>query len=609
MSRGVTGSEGGAPVAWAAELLEVVSRVQRLVSRQSPPEVVYQAAIDGIMELLDADSAAVRFVDPADPDWMVAVASRATDGLGEQWRIRSPITEGASGRAITTGAMVVLEDGDAQLAGSRLAPPGTRAALAVPIRDRGEVVGAIVAACTDPGRRWSRRDREVAAAYASHLEFALTLARASQGRSLAYRDPLTGLGNRPLLLERAKRRLAQTCGSDEAISVLFLDLDRFKLVNDSLGHLAGNKLLVAVGERLRGAIREDDVCVRLGGDEFAVLLGSGSGAEGAELIGQRLIDELAEPFDVDGTEVFVGVSVGVAQGRESAETLLRNADVAMYHAKRSGAGRLARFSPSMHAARLSRLGIDTELRHAAGRGELELHFQPLFHLSTGALAAFESLVRWRHPARGLVPPGDFIPVAEETGLIVEIDRWVLIEACRHFAAWWRHTPLAISVNVSLRDLLAPDFAQSVRDAIGHRFPPSALVLEVTESGALTEAPQALSALRQAKELGVRVALDDFGTGYSSMLSLSQLPVDVVKVAQPFVAAAVPGDEKAQGLLSGMLALARHLDLFTVAEGIETEQQRELVAGLGCDVGQGFLLGRPLSAVQAAALVHRAEARH
>jgi diguanylate cyclase (GGDEF)-like protein len=605
MSGRMTGGEDGAPADWAADLLQVVSRVQRLVSEQAPPEAVYQATVDGIIGLLHADSGAVRFVDPADPAWMVAVASRAVNGLGEQWRARSPITEGATGKAITSGSLVVLEDDLTPIAGSSLAPPGTSAVIAHPVRERGDVVGVMVAGSRTPGRRWSRRDREVIAAYAAHLEIPLMIARASQGRMLAYRDPLTGLGNRALLIERAKRRIAITCGSEEEVSVLFLDLDRFKLVNDSLGHVAGNKLLVAVGERLRRIVREDDVCVRLSGDEFAVLLAAGGDAETA---GQRIISGLSEPFDVDGVEVFVGVSVGIAAGRESAETLLRNADVAMDHAKASGAGRLAHFSPSMHAARLSRLGIDAELRHAVERGELELHFQPLFHLSTGALAAFESLVRWRHPDRGLVVPSDFIPLAEETGLIVEIDRWVLGEACRRFATWWRDAPLAISVNVTLRDLQQPDFAQSVRDAIGDRFPSSALVLEVTESGALAEDPQALAALHGAKQLGVRLALDDFGTGYSSMLTLSQLPVDVVKVARPFVDAAVPGDAKAQRMLAGMLALARHLELFTVAEGIETEQQRELLVELGCDAGQGFLLGRPLSAAAAEQLVQGAPAR-
>jgi EAL domain-containing protein (putative c-di-GMP-specific phosphodiesterase class I) len=282
--------------------------------------------------------------------------------------------------------------------------------------------------------------------------------------------------------------------------------------------------------------------------------------------------------------------------------MLRNADVAMYHAKRAGGGRYAVFEPTMHAARLSRLGLDTELRHAIERGELVLHYQPLYDLSSGQLAAFESLVRWRHRERGLIPPLEWIPLAEETGLIVEVDRWVLEEACRQFAAWWRVAPISMSVNVCAQDLRQPGYPSIVEQAIAGRFPASALILEATESVSLQESEVVVSQLEAVKELGVRVALDDFGTGYATLLSLAQLPIDVLKIARPFVVAAAEGCGKGRGLLAGIIDTGRHLGVKMVGEGIETERQRALLAELGCDLGQGFMLGRPLVPAAAEALL-------
>jgi diguanylate cyclase (GGDEF)-like protein len=601
---GRTSSGGGSSSApdGEAPLIAAVSRVQGLVSEQGPPELAYQATIDGALRLMDGDSGALRFVDHDDPAWMVAVASQPPPCAGERWRQRSPISEGVSGRAIATEGMVVVEGEAESQARSRIAPAGTTAIIGVPIREHGHVVGALVVGSRTPGRRWSQRDREVFSAYAGRVEVALAVARANHGALQALTDSLTGLGNRALLLDRLDHRLAHAHRSGSDVTVLFVDLDRFKLVNDSLGHIAGDQLLIAVAERLERCVRDGDVCARLGGDEFAVLLAEGSDADA---VARRMIRELQSRFVVNGHEVFIGVSIGIASGHEDGETLVRNADVAMYHAKRAGTGRYEHFRPSMHAALVTRLGLDSELRRAVEREEFELHFQPLFNLHTGTLAAFESLVRWRHPVRGMVPPLDFIPVAEETGVIVEIDRWVLSEACRHFADWWREAPLSISLNASMRDLQQPDFPDHVERAIAGRFPPSALIVEVTESARLEDAPGALASLHAAKELGVRVALDDFGTGYSSLLSLSQLPVDLLKVARPFLHAVGAGEPKANGLLAGMVALGRHLGLMTIAEGIETADQHEFLVALGCDLGQGYLLGRPGDTAEAAQLVRRA----
>jgi diguanylate cyclase (GGDEF)-like protein len=295
------------------------------------------------------------------------------------------------------------------------------------------VIGSLVVASTTAGRRWTQHERALLSAYAEHVGVVVAVARASAAMREALTDPLTGLANRRVLLERLQHELVRGDRGGEPVGVLFMDLDGFKLVNDSLGHSVGDQLLVTVAERLRGAIRDHDVCARLGGDEFAVLL---VGAADPVAIARRIIDVVKRRFQIGENELFVSISIGIVVGREEeAETLLRHADVAMYHAKRSGAGSYALFEPSMQVARVARLTLFTELRRAIERQEFELHYQPMFDLRSGKIAAFEGLIRWRHPDRGLVAPLDFIPVAEQTGMILEIGRWVLEHGCRQLAAW------------------------------------------------------------------------------------------------------------------------------------------------------------------------------
>ncbi|MGH2887968.1 MAG: putative bifunctional diguanylate cyclase/phosphodiesterase, partial [Solirubrobacteraceae bacterium] len=482
---------------------------------------------------------------------------------------------------------------------SQLAPPGIKAGIAVPLRERGRVIGSISVGSNLPGWRVTADGEQLLTGFAEHIGIVLTVARAGYAVEQAFTDPLTGLGNRALLLDRLEHELVRADRGGEPVTVLFIDLDRFKLVNDSLGHLAGDRLLAAAAERLRDCVRDGDVCARLGGDEFAIVL---SGASDPNAVADRIIESLQQSFTIDGHEVFIGVSIGIATGREDAGTLLRNADVAMYQAKHTGTGRRQRFEPSMHQALLSRLDLEADLRRAVERGEFELHYQPVYDLRTGQIAAFESLVRWRHPVRGLVAPIEFIPLAEETGLIVELGHWVLEQACAQLAAWYRQTPIAITVNAAIRELTRGDYAATVERAIAGAFPPSALIVEVTESAPIADAPTALSSLHAIKELCVRTALDDFGTGYSTLLNLTHLPVDVIKVAKPFVdAVGGPGRDPA-GLLAGILSLGRHLGLTTVAEGIEREDQRHLLLELGCDLGQGYLMSRPLPAAAASELI-------
>ncbi len=590
----------GAASSSDAGFVEAILRVQNLVAALAPPADTYEAVLDGILGLLGADSGAVRLVDQEDPSWMVAVAWRHAAGAAERWRQRAPITEGVSGRVISTEALVADEDYQNREVGSQLAPTGTKAIVGVPLRDRGRVIGSLVAGTQVKDRRWSQRDCELISAYGEHVSAAIAVARAGQAMQQAFTDSLTGLGNRALLLDRLEHELVRADRGGLPARVLFLDLDRFKLVNDSLGHMVGDQLLIAVAQRLRRCTRKRDVCARLGGDEFAVVL---VGAAEPAALAERIIDAVQRPFNISGHEVFISVSVGIASGRDDAEKLLRNADVAMYHAKRSGSGRYEHFEPSMHAELVSRLGLDTELRRALQRAEFELYYQPIFDLRAGRIAAFEALIRWCHPGRGLVAPLDFIPVAEENGLIVEIGDWVLTQACAQLAAWRRQGPLAMSVNSSMRELQQPGYAAAVEEAINGAFPPSALILEVTERVPLEDAPGVLASLHGVKELGVQVALDDFGTGYSSLINLSHLPVDMIKVARPFLESLGAGSDDSAGLLAGILGLGRHVGLTTVGEGIERPEQLALLIEHGCELGQGYLLGRPVDADGAAALLN------
>ena len=572
--------------------LETVLEVQTLVSLRAPPGTIYQAVVDGALRVLHGDGGSLRFVDLEDPTWSVAVAWHGSAGNGERWRHRAPITEGLSGRVIATGQPQVLEDYDAARTGSQLAPSGTQAIIGVPIREQHTVVGSLVVSSSRRGRRWTERDQELMLAYGEHIAVALAVARASHAVQEALTDPLTGLANRRRLLDRLQHELVRADRDGDAVCVLYMDLDGFKLVNDSLGHFVGDQLLVAVAERLRACLRDEDVCARLGGDEFAVLL---VGPIDPVTVAQRIVDVLQRSFQIGENEVLVRVSVGIVSGREEAETMLRRADVAMYHAKRAGGGRYERFEPEMHATIVSRLKLGAELRRSIDRGEFELHFQPIVDLRSGRIAAIEGLVRWRHSDRGLVAALDFVPLAEQNGIVSELGRWVLERGCAQLAEWWRDTPVALSLNVSTRELQQENYARVVHEAIRGAFPPSALILEITEREPLGEVPGVLEALHAVKALGVRVALDDFGTEQSSLLNLARLPVDLLKIGTPFLDALGHDPGNGAGMLGGIIALGRHLELTTVAEGIERPEQLALLTELGCDLGQGFLLGRPLDA--------------
>jgi diguanylate cyclase (GGDEF)-like protein len=420
------------------------------------------------------------------------------------------------------------------------------------------------------------------------------------GVELAHRvlhDPLTDLPNRTLFLDRLEIALARLRRQQTSIAVLFIDLDNFKVVNDSLGHNAGDKLLVELGGRLRAAIRPSDTIARFGGDEFVVLCEDITEAHDAVVVGERIVAAAIEPFMLEGREMFVSASVGVAlaiDGEATPETLLRDADAAMYRAKERGRGRVEVFDEALRTRIMERLDLENGLRRALQRDELRVYYQPEVSAAQGRMVALEALVRWEHPDRGLLEPREFVPLAEETGLIVEIGAWVLNEACMQVAAWRRNgSQVDLAVNVSSRQLVQPDIVEVVRSALERSgLPAESLCLEITESAVMRDPEAALATLTLVKELGVKIALDDFGVGFSSLAQLKEmLPLHALKVDRSFISG-LADDDRNSAIVAAVVMMATTLGLTAIAEGVETEAQALQARALGCDVSQGFFFTRP-----------------
>ena len=419
-------------------------------------------------------------------------------------------------------------------------------------------------------------------------------------------DPLTTLPNRLYFIDKLDCSIDAARHGGHAFAVLFLDVDRFKLINDSLGHAAGDELLTSVASRLRSAIRSGwegrtSVIARLGGDEFAILLNDIRDSADAQSIAQRILEKVEAPFRQNGRQVFATVSIGIAlscQGNEP-EDLLRNADTAMYHAKARGKARFAIFDEAMRERAVSRLEIETGLRKAIQTGELMLHYQPQFSLRDHRVIGYEALVRWNHPNRGLLPPSEFIPIAEESDLIIHLGRWVLKEACAQMAAWHRgfaiSPPPAISVNVSPRHLRDAGLVEDVGRVLAETgLDPRYLRLEVTESSIMQDPEAALTTLRRLKLMHIGLEIDDFGTGYSSLSYLQRLPFDTVKIDRSFVRELGVSGESLE-IVKTIVDLARSLQMGVVAEGIETKEQLRNLANLGCEYGQGYYFSKPVGA--------------
>jgi diguanylate cyclase (GGDEF)-like protein len=585
-------------------LLEQLSKVQRAIANRAPLQEVLDTITAGAAELLGDEAAGLRLLDTDDPNYTLLVASSGLrEALARQiWRL--PVASGVSGRAMVEGALVCVDDyattADAleEMASDRL-----QAAMAAPVMEEGQIVGSLAIGSYRAGRVYSASEQAALQSFADHVSLALTDAKTLDAVRQAFHDALTGLPNRALFLDRLEHALARARRGQTALAVLSVNLDRFKLINDTLGHGAGDELLVAAAKRLEGTVREADTTARFGGDEFALLLEDNSHPRDASQVAARVIETLRAPFEVGGREVFVSASVGIAvsrAGQEDAVELLRNADVAMQRAKQEGSGSHV-FEPGMGAALMARLDLEADLQRAVEQHEFTLVYQPIMALERSVTSGFEALVRWSHPARGQVSPAEFIPLAEETGLILPIGRWVLHEACRQ-AVRWGHAfpadpPRTVSVNLSALQLRQAGLVGEVADVLEvSGLDPRCLVLEITESLLVQDTEATVAKLHELKGLGVRLAIDDFGTGYSSLSYLRRLPVDILKVDKSFVDGIHEGPEAA-AVARAIIRLGRTLNLRTVAEGIEEPGQLDELRRMRCDLGQGYLFAKPLSSAE------------
>lgn len=417
---------------------------------------------------------------------------------------------------------------------------------------------------------------------------------------LADHDSLTGLLNRSSLMRIFAQQIEAAQAAGESLVLFFIDLDRFKTVNDTLGHHAGDQLLVAAAGRLREQLRPEDVLARFGGDEFVVVLGGSPPQEMIAAIAQRLINSILRPFVINGHEMFISASIGSAaypEHGEDAITILKNADIAMYHAKERGKNAFQLFNKEMSNHALEQMLLENSLRHGLERKEFELYYQPQFSALDGAICGAEALIRWRHPTRGLVAPGSFITLAEQTGLIVPLGAWVLREACRQGKAWLDRGYQfgRIAVNLSPRQFSSDDLLMTIDNALAQSGLPSAMLeLEITEGAIMQNPQEAVVLLKRMRQLGVTISVDDFGTGYSSLASLKQYPLDTLKIDRSFVKG-IPADADDVAITEAIIAIAHKLHLKVVAEGVESQEQHDFLRAAGCDMVQGYLHSQPLSA--------------
>jgi diguanylate cyclase (GGDEF)-like protein len=505
--------------------------------------------------------------------------------------------EGIAGRVAANREPLLIEGGRRD------------SAMSVPLVHRGVLLG-VLNVNAEPGRTFDGYDLRALSLFGEHAASSIANARLYESERAnaialahrAYHDPLTDLGNRALFSDS----LSSALGAERLrpLAVVLLDLDDFKKANDTLGYLGGDQLLCRVAERLSACLGPGDVAARFGGDEFAVLLEDVPSADEALRTGERLRLALSGPIAFGERTVNVKASMGVAvaqPGAASADEVLRNADVAMYIAKGQGKGCARLFEPAMHTALLERLELEAQLEVAVERAQLDLQYQPIVSLATGRVSGFEALVRWNHPERGELPPEAFMPIAEETGLVVAIDRWVLLKACCQGRAWQRaypaDEPLIVGVNLSARQLEEDDAVELVELALEvSGLPPEHLVIEITERFLLRNESLGIKTLEALRALGVRLAIDDFGTGYSSLAYLRHLPIDVLKIDRSFIDG-LGRSEEDTALVQAILRLARSLNLETIAEGVERPDQRAALADLQCTLAQGWHFSRPLRSAE------------
>jgi diguanylate cyclase (GGDEF)-like protein len=583
-------------------LLERLSRIQRSIVQRAALNDVLDGIVSGAAELLGDEVVGLRLVEPHNPSQMALVASAGIPDEMVAELKRARVGDGVGGRAIAEGRLVVEERYQSSRRGlEAYRQDGLQAAMAAPVHENGVPVGSLVVASYAPGRTYSATEQEVLFAFAEHASLALTDARNFEdAMHQAFHDSLTGLPNRALFLDRLEHAEARAQRTGSPVAVVFLDLDDFKKVNDRLGHVAGDELLVLAAGRLRRCCRPSDTPARFGGDEFALLLEDMTEDASATVVAARVLSELSRPFYIQGQEIVVSASLGIASSRDPAGgDLLRNADLAMYRAKSGGKGKFQLFEPGMHAAVMERLEMEVDLQHALHRCELEVHFQPIVHLPTGVTTAVEALLRWKHPTRGYVGPDEFVPLAEEIGAIHGLGQWVLFEACAQAVAWnagvCKEEPIAVGVNLSGRQLEDPALVEQVGAALEQTgLPPDLLILEITETVLMRDLEGTVSKLIELRDLGVRMSVDDFGTGYSSLQYLRRFPLDSLKIAKSFVDG-VAGPSQDAAVARAIVDLGRTFNLRVVAEGVETVEQHERLLELGCEYGQGYLFARPAAA--------------
>ncbi|MEP6807717.1 MAG: EAL domain-containing protein, partial [Chloroflexota bacterium] len=585
------------------ETLELLYESSRIIQRSPEVDLALVSLLEHTRLMFRSERAEVRLYAQADGGAVLGTAV----GPGSEVVVMQPQdareTDWARLRLAAEGkAFIVTPDDDADDA----APDELRDAMVASLRnDTGPIGIMLVANRLGDVTSFTEDDLRLFETVANHAATALengqlerSLAQLSSLKEelsfQAYHDPLTGLANRALFTERVERQLLEAPNALPV--VLFVDVDDFKIVNDSFGHATGDALLVKIGERLRACVRSDDLAARLGGDEFGILLVDDPDLSRALRIAERIMSTLRAPFAINGKELRVGASIGIASshgGIEAPQELLRNADMAMYTAKSRGKGQAAVFEQAMHTTMIERHDLGAELHRAVGREEFLLSLQPVVTLSHGETIGAEALIRWRHPLRGVVSPADFIAIAEESDVILPIGRWVLVEACREAQTWSPPTGKApwVSVNLSARQVQQPNFLEDVAAALqATGLAPQRLVLEVTETLMMQDLDATAEKLAALKRMGIRTAIDDFGTGYSSLSYLRRFPVDMIKIARDFVDVAEDDD---WAFAHAMVSLGQTLGLQIVAEGVERGGQADRLQRMGCDFAQGYFFARPL----------------
>ena len=591
-------------------LLERLFKIQRSISHRAPIQSVLDAITEGAAELLGDEVVALRLVDEEEPTTTLLVSSVGLDAETLHHLRRAPLSDGVAARCIREERMVIAEDyASTPGAFSPLVDTGLQSVMAAPVHRNGTVVGSLVVGGRSDSRTYSSAEQELLLAFAEHASLALNDASAVEAMRRAFgeavhqatHDALTGLPNRTLVIDRLTHALARARRRPNGPAVLFVDLDRFKVVNDSLGHSVGDEVLIKVAQRLLDAVRPGDTVARLAGDEFVVVCEDVESDTEVMALAERLADAVAAPIPLYGRDAIITASIGIAVAASDAraEDLLRDADVAMYRAKERGRARLELFDSAMRTRMLERLEIEHALRRALHNREFVLYYQPTVSLKTGRIESLEALLRWPDPNRGLVLPDEFIPVAEENGLIVPLGQWALEEACRQLAEWRRDheecADLHVGVNLSARQFGDRDLVPVVAAALRNSgLPPSALWLEITESVLMEEAEATIETLIALRGLGVHLSIDDFGTGYSSLSYLKRFPVDVLKIDRSFVDG-LGDDAEDEAIVTAVVRLAQALELGVVAEGVETAVQLAHLRRLGCNSVQGYYFGRPKSA--------------